>query len=42
LRPDVIIAENGVGAPKYDLKQILSPGKHAEHGEPPLKLGIDG
>jgi hypothetical protein len=27
LRPDVIIAENGIGAPKYDIKSVLSPGK---------------
>jgi hypothetical protein len=41
LRPDIVIAENGVGAPKYDLKSVLAPAKNAENGEPPLKLGID-
>ena len=41
IRPDLIIAENGIGAPKYDIKTVLSPGKNAENGEPPIKLGID-
>jgi hypothetical protein len=41
IRPDVIIAENGIGAPKYDIRKVLAAGTHAENGEPPLKLGID-
>jgi len=41
LRPDVVIAENGVGGPKYDLRSKLTPAENAENGEPPLKLGID-
>ena len=42
VRPDIVIAENGIGAPKYDLKTMLAPASNAEAGEPPLKLGIDG
>ena len=41
IRPELIIAEGGVGAPKYDIKSVLTAGKDAEHGEPPIKLGID-
>ena len=41
VRPDVVIAENGLGAPKYDLRKVLAPATYAENGEPPLKLGID-
>lgn len=41
IRPDVVIAENGVGAPKYDLRSKLAPATDSENGEPPLKLGID-
>lgn len=41
VRPDIVIAENGIGAPKYDIRTLLAPGHHAENGEPPLKLGID-
>lgn len=41
LRPDVIIAENGIGQPRYDLQKLLLPGDHAEHGEPPIQVGID-
>jgi hypothetical protein len=41
VRPDIVIAENGVGQPKYDLKNLLAPGTNAESGEPPLKLGFD-
>ena len=25
VRPDIIIAENGIGPPKYNLKKILAP-----------------
>ena len=41
LRPDIVIAENGIGQPKYDLKSLLAPAHNAEAGEPPLKLGFD-
>lgn len=41
MRPDVIIAENGVGQPKYSLKDLLAPATNAEAGEPPIKVGID-
>lgn len=41
LRPDVVIAENGIGQPRYDLKKLLAPGEHVEHGEPPIQIGID-
>lgn len=41
VRPDMIIAENGIGAPKYDIRQLLAAGSNAENGEPPIKLGID-
>jgi hypothetical protein len=41
LRPDVVIAENGIGQPKCDLKTLLAPGTHAEAGEPPIKVGMD-
>lgn len=41
VRPDIVIAENGVGAPKYDIRALLAPGSTSENGEPPLKLGID-
>lgn len=42
VRPDVVIVENGIGEPKYSLRDILTAGEHSEAGEPPLKLGIDG
>ena len=38
LRPDVIIAENGLGAPKVDINNILVK-PDADDG--PLQLGID-
>jgi hypothetical protein len=41
VRPDLIIGENGLGQPKYNLKTMLAPATNAEAGEPPLKLGID-
>lgn len=41
IRPDIVIAENGLGQPKHDLRALLAPGTTAENGEPPLKLGID-
>lgn len=41
VRPDVVIAENGVGQPKYELSKLLAPATNAEAGEPPLKLGIN-
>ena len=41
VRPDLIIAENGVGLPKYSIKSLLAPATNAEAGEPPIKLGID-
>jgi hypothetical protein len=36
VRPDVVIAENGIGAPKYDIRTLLAPGSHSENGEPPM------
>jgi hypothetical protein len=36
LKPDIIVAENGIEEPKYDLKKLLSPGQHSENGEPPI------
>ena len=36
VRPDVIIAENGIGAPKYDIRTLLAPGSSSENGEPPI------
>jgi hypothetical protein len=41
VRPDIVIAENGIGQPKYDLRSLLAPGTNSEAGEPPIKLGID-
>ena len=41
LKPDVVIAENGLGAPKYEIKKVLAPASNAENGEPPLDIGID-
>lgn len=41
LKPDIVIAENGIGAPKKDLRKILAPATNAEAGEPPLKIAID-
>lgn len=38
LKPDVVIAENGLGAPKQDLQRLLNKSD-AEEG--PLQLGID-
>lgn len=36
VRPDVVIAENGIGAPKYDIRTLLAPGSQSENGEPPM------
>jgi hypothetical protein len=36
VRPDVVIAENGIGAPKYDIRMLLTPGSDSENGEPPI------
>lgn len=41
IKPDIVIAENGLGGPKYDLKSLLVPGNN-ENGDPPLQLGIGG
>ena len=41
IKPDVVIAENGVGTPKYNLKDMLAPGATSEFGEPPIQIGID-
>lgn len=41
VRPDIVIAENGIGAPKYDVRKLLTAGADAENGEPPLKVGVD-
>lgn len=41
IKPDVVIAENGLGAPKMDLKELLTPAIHAENNEPPLQIGFD-
>lgn len=41
LKPDVVIAENGIGAPKKDLRSLLAPATNAEAGEPPIQVGID-
>lgn len=30
-----------MGVPKYEIKSLLTAGKDSEHGEPPIKLGID-
>lgn len=40
VRPDVVIAENGLGAPKYNIKDLLTPASNAESGEPPFPVGI--
>jgi hypothetical protein len=36
VKPDVVIAENGIGAPKYDIRTLLAPGSSSENGEPPI------
>jgi len=36
IKPDVVIAENGLGTPKLNIKTLLSPGIHAENDEPPI------
>jgi hypothetical protein len=36
LNPDIVIAENGVGSPKYNLQSLLTAGKISENGEPPI------
>ena len=36
IRPDLIIGENGLGQPKYNLKTMLTPAHNAEDGEPPI------
>ena len=41
LKPDIVIAENGLGAPKRDLKMLLAPATNAEAGEPPISVAID-
>ncbi len=41
LKPDIVIAENGVGAPKRDLKMMLAPATNAEAGEPPINVAIN-
>lgn len=41
IRPDVVIAENGLGEPKYKLANMLTPSSNSETGEPPISIGID-
>jgi hypothetical protein len=41
IKPDIVIAENGIGAPKKDLKSLLAPATNAEAGEPPIDVAID-
>lgn len=41
IKPDIVIAENGVGTPKCNLKQLLVNGCGDESGEIPMDLGID-
>ena len=41
IKPDVVIAENGLGVPKMNLKTLLAPGIHAEFDEPPIQIGVD-
>ncbi|CDW84041.1 pyridine nucleotide-disulphide oxidoreductase family protein [Stylonychia lemnae] len=41
IKPDIVIAENGLGAPKIEIKKLLTPDVHAESDEPPLAIGVD-
>ena len=41
IRPDMVIAENGIGPPKHDIAPLLTPATHAESGEPPIEVGLD-
>ena len=41
IKPDVIIAENGLGPPKFDIRPLLTASASSDSGEPPLALGID-
>lgn len=41
VKPDIVIAENGVGTPKFDLKSLLMAGVSSENGEPPINIGMD-
>lgn len=41
IKPDVVIAENGLGYPKFELLPLLTPSAQSEAGEPPLKVGVD-
>ena len=43
IQPDMVIGENGFGAPKYKLQQLLKPGEN-ETGAPelPIALGPNG
>lgn len=36
LNPDVVICENGLGDPKYELKTMLTADPTSETGDPPL------
>ena len=40
VNPDIIIGENGIGTPLYNLRNILTPGEN-EAGEPDLPVEID-
>ena len=35
------MAENGVGAPKLNIKKLFAPGRNSEDGDPPISVGID-
>jgi len=41
IKPDIVIAENGLGRPKYELSSLLAPASNAEVDEPPLQIGMD-
>lgn len=41
LRPDVVIAENGIGDPKYDLSKLLTASPTSETNDPPIPIGFD-
>lgn len=41
VKPDIVIAENGVGTPKLNLKKLLTPGVHEDQDTPPMQVGID-
>ena len=41
LRPDIIIAENGLGEPKYSLREVMAASITSDQGDMAMDIGMD-